>query len=560
LGGTNAHVVVEEPPAVRPTEPPPRTAWPLLLSARTPTALTELADRYAAHLRQRPDIELADLCSSTNTGRTAFKHRLIAIATDGETLADELEQFVREGKSPGIETGVMGTSAPQIGWLFPGEGSQYAGIARSLWETCAEFRRKFEDCEHAARRAGIDDLCRRAFGSNGEGPDSAQPSTPAGLLAIELALAAYCQHLGIEPRVVGGWGVGSLAAGCVAGALHIEDAFAYLQALERDAVGVAAAVEIFGPPEMLAELLPGGGAASVLLRTQNRSVVCGSPDAIEALIERAARRDCRSRLSPNCAALGQHSGRLWPFIETALQTLEQAHSGTVRWVLPDGTVAGEPRMPQSASSQSGSSLLVDLPALIDGMLREGANCLIEVGPSQGFTSVHRLAAELPNVVSCALLQEATAEWPCLVKALGRLYLSGVGVDWDAFDDRPARRRVVLPAYPFRGDRFWPDFSSDDFYPAVIPARGPVTTAAGLPAKAAWLLGRPVRVSIGAESHHRAGGVAAFPNPWPENLVSESSVPGRPLPGNAAVALHPLLGDLVDEEWSLTLAEGEKSPN
>jgi acyl transferase domain-containing protein/acyl carrier protein/SAM-dependent methyltransferase len=218
--GTNAHVVVAEPPRLATTVAErERPVHVLCLSARDEVALKQLAERYARYLAHT-DAALADICYSANVGRAHFPHRLALVAGSHDELCAQLTAFVAGSQTASagrVETG----RAPRLAFLFTGQGAQYVGMGRGLYDTQPRFRAVLDRCDALWRDMLGEPLLPLLFESMGglDDPDQAPPA----LFALEYALAELWRAWGIAPSAVLGHGVGEYAAACVAGVFALED-------------------------------------------------------------------------------------------------------------------------------------------------------------------------------------------------------------------------------------------------------------------------------------------------------------------------------------------------
>ena len=237
MGGTNAHVVLEEAPEqLKHQREKERPVNILTLSAKTKGALRELAQRYVNYLKSNPSAELADICFTANTGRVHFKHRLAVVAESKQQLQQELASF-----SPEIVGEINFKKKAKIAFLFTGQGSQYVNMGRQLYETQPIFRETIDQCDEILRAyletplldllypdlgndAGKQDARLIALKRNYEpGTINETSYTQPALFALEYALFQLWKSWGIEPDVVMGHSVGEYVAACVAGVFSLED-------------------------------------------------------------------------------------------------------------------------------------------------------------------------------------------------------------------------------------------------------------------------------------------------------------------------------------------------
>jgi acyl transferase domain-containing protein len=227
FSGTNAHVLVEEAPRADRAGAAPQPAAPggfgmLPLSARTPDALAATAHRLRTWLAANPDASWPDLCFTAAVGRSHLRHRA-ALVVDSRSSVDELLGALAEDRpGPGLARGECG-DPPKTAWLFTGQGSQYPGMGRELFDTEPVYREVVTWCAEAAADVLERPLLDVMFDADGgEALRHTSYAQPA-LYAVEMGLARLWQSWGIEPDVVLGHSVGQYAAACVAGVMGLED-------------------------------------------------------------------------------------------------------------------------------------------------------------------------------------------------------------------------------------------------------------------------------------------------------------------------------------------------
>ncbi|MDT7733432.1 MAG: hypothetical protein QOE12_606, partial [Mycobacterium sp.] len=231
FAGTNAHVILEEAPvaaarAAAPADPAADKRFAILpVSARTPEALAQLAEQYRGWLSAHPEATLADVCLTTGVGRAHFEHRAALVVNSKESASDLLGALADDRPAPGLVRGVS-DATPKTAWLFTGQGSQYPGMARELYDTEPVFAQTLDRCAAAVADVLEKPLLDVIFDGDGPAAEETLRQTayaqPA-LFAVELGLARLWQSWGFEPAVVLGHSVGQYSAACVAGVFTLED-------------------------------------------------------------------------------------------------------------------------------------------------------------------------------------------------------------------------------------------------------------------------------------------------------------------------------------------------
>ncbi|MEU6189642.1 SDR family NAD(P)-dependent oxidoreductase [Nocardia sp. NPDC047038] len=477
VGGTNVHVVLEQPQA---SEPPPdrrRGVHTLMLSARTESALTASARELADYLRARPEIDSADV-ATTLAGRRPFGHRLAVLCRDTGDAVTALDR-VAAGESP-EPTGAQelpvfasraDAAAPRPVFVFPGQGGRYPGMAMELAERDATFGAHLDECDRLLSALGVD---LRAELARTETPGAPAPHEQVALFAVEYCLAVTLRDWGITPAAMLGHSLGEYAAATVAGVLSLPDAVRLVSARGRLAAalppGRMLAVSL--DPERLRELLP-EGVEIAAVNAVDRCVAAGDPASVAALAAELARREVPARLLDIEHAF--HTAAVEPMLgafrdelartEFRAPTMPYVSSVTGTWA--SGTRVTTPRywLDQLRAP-------VRFGAGLARCLEPGAATLIEVGPDTGLARLARRLPGEPEHRAVACLPSARTggrgrEVDAVVATVAALWTAGCPVDRAAFQRTEQTRRTWLPAYPFQRQRYWIDPESPT-EPASVP--------------------------------------------------------------------------------------------
>ncbi|NPC84603.1 amino acid adenylation domain-containing protein, partial [Pyxidicoccus fallax] len=480
IGGTNAHVVLEEAPPQAKGQGSRRGRQLVTLSARTVSALEAMSRALADHVETYPEVDLADLAFTRALGRRAFELRRTVVARD-------MAELVRELRKPGTVSEVNDLAAARsarVAFLFPGQGAQSVRMAQGLYESEPLFQRELDVCLALLPGAGLtEDLHAVLFPEQGrEAEAEAKLTEPRfalpALLAVEYALARLWMGYGFQPSALLGHSFGEYTAACLAGVLSLEDAL-------RLAV-------IRG--ELMSRLPPGGmlvvGLSSEELRPQLpaelelaafngpfRCVVSGPLEPLETLERSMAGRGVAvMRLSSAHAFHSRAVEPLMPELERAVAgltlnapTLPYVSSLTGTWIRPE-----EATSPRYWARQMREP--VRFTDGMDALVKWGCGWFIEAGPDQGLTSLARLRLRTePDALVVPSLPRSgtsTADEQVLFESLGALWRAGATVDWEGFYSREQRRRISLPGYPFEERAF-----ALEVRPAPEPVAVPVRVAA-----------------------------------------------------------------------------------
>jgi amino acid adenylation domain-containing protein len=451
IGGTNAHAVLEEAPA-EPEEaatPAPRPWHLLLLSAKTATALDTATANLADHL-EREDVELADVAFTLQAGRRALAHRRMLVC---EGLADAVTAL-RTLDPERVFTREPGSGARPVVFLFPGQGTQSAGMGADLHAGEPVFREALDRCAELLRPELGGDLWER-LAQDAERTDLAQPA----LFALEYALARLWMAWGVQPRAMIGHSIGEYVAACLAGVFSLEDGLRLVAARGRLMQGLPAGamLGVALPEEELRPLLDSLEIAAV--NGPADCVVAGSSEAVEALQARLEERsvDCHRLHTSHAFHSRMMDEAVEPFRRlVAAVSLQAPRIPYVSNVTGTWITAGEATDPDYWARHLRRTV-----RFADGLgelLSEPDGVLLEVGPGRTLSA---LAGRHPDraaaravVSSLGRPSDGRPEVPFLLAAAGKLWLAGVKLDAGAMYAGRRHRRVPLPTYPFERQRYW----------------------------------------------------------------------------------------------------------
>jgi len=393
FGGTNSHMIVEEAPArSRPEGLPNRPCHILTFSARTESAVKNLASRYEKHLSEHPEDDLTNICFSANAGRSHFARRVAVVAESKEQLREALAAFAKEqpAQSAGAELRAGHSTrkdGPRIAFLFGAEASNPCA-AQQLYATQPVFRSAVDRCSRFLGSHSNEPLLA-ALSAVQNNPERRDPA----LFALEFALAELWRSWGIEPDAVLGAGAGEYTAAVISGVLTCEDA---LKLIVERARFLQLALHNGDLNRRLDEF--DAAAAPIKFRPPSVPFVSG--------------------LTGKLLAEGEFPGAdYW-----RLQVL------------------------QGMQLEEGISTLEAL----------GYDHLLEIGPPSTFTGIERLRDPAAKTTLLSSLESDRGAWQSMLTSLASLYVRGASVDWKAFDEPFQSLKVPLPTYPFDRERCWED--------------------------------------------------------------------------------------------------------
>ncbi|WP_433392308.1 amino acid adenylation domain-containing protein [Micromonospora sp. KLBMP9576] len=459
VGGTNAHVIVEEPPPVarrRPDQPPAHPAPGLLpLSAADPAALVELAARQRDLLRADPGLSLADLVTSAGRRRRHRPHRLVALGASTAALADALDRYVGTGTTPDVLSGrAEPAGAGPVAFAFPGQGDRRDAVLAlaARFPLVRDVLAEGADAYH--RETGGDLVARLREHPDGTGlpTDVAQPA----LVLTAVAIAELWRSWGIAPDVVVGHSVGEYAALVVAGALSLTDAVgltARRGVLMRDALPPGAMLAVLADAGTVDDLLRGSAVQVAARNGAENHVLAGAPDAVAALARAAHGRGVATRLLPVDRAF--HSTGLDAILDRLGQAIGAVEFAPLRLPLIstlDGRVRPPGWLPDAGHLCRQAREPVAWAAAQTTLAGWGVRSVVEAGADGTLTGIAQATGSDLRWVSSQGRDRPPVDG--LWRAVAELHVAGFPVDWAALTAGHGARSVPLPAYPFQRRRFW----------------------------------------------------------------------------------------------------------
>ncbi|MFD7639739.1 type I polyketide synthase [Kitasatospora sp. NPDC059795] len=472
MSGTNAHAVLEEAPAAdaRPlpdgTDGEPAedtgTTVPWLLSAMTPAALRRQARRLGEHLRADPDGGAVAPARALATTRPALPFRAAAVGRDREALLDRLDALAAGEPAPdAVQDRARGG---RTAFVFPGQGSQWAGMAVAALDASAPFAAAIAACERALAPHtdwSLTEVLRGAPGAPTlDRVDVVQPV----LFAVMVALAAHWRDTGVTPDAVVGHSQGEIAAAHVAGALSLDDAALVVARRSRALLRLAGRggmVSVAASAERTTGLLPAGGSACVAaVNGPDAVVVAGEPEELAALLAACEREGVRARAIPvDYAAHSAQVAEIEDELREALTAIRPRASAVPLY----STVTGEPVAGESLDAAYWYRNLreqVDFVGATRALLDAGHTLVVEVSPHPVLLAgIEAVAAEAGREVSAVgTLRRGDGGRDRLLASLTEAWAAGGGpVDWSPWTGTPGPggpAPVLLPTYPFQRDRYW----------------------------------------------------------------------------------------------------------
>ncbi|NJO16202.1 MAG: acyltransferase domain-containing protein [Thioploca sp.] len=481
IGGTNAHVILEEAPVVEVSGS--LRSWQLLvLSAKTPTALNTTTANLANYLTQHPDINLADVAYTLSKGRQSFQQRRILVSQSTLAAATALQmldpQKVFTASQPRVNRPII--------FMFSGQGAQYVNMAYELYQTEPNFRKEIDNCANYLKpQLGLD-LRQILYPSSKQLAAATQQInqtalTQAALFVVEYALAKLWISYGIYPQAMIGHSIGEYVAACLANVLSLEDALSLVairgQMMQSLPTGSMLAV-LLSESELQPFLHQGLALAAI--NGPQRCVISGHTAAVEALQNQLTQQgvECRRLLTSHAF----HSEMMTPILATFTKQVQQItlkapqipyiSNVTGTWIT--SVEATNPNYWATHLRQT-----VRFAAGLQTLLADSRRILLEVGPGRTLSTLAKQYSD--KVAKHSVLSslrhphDNQSDIAFLLNTLGQLWLMGVSVDWSGFYANERRQRLPLPTYPFERQRYWIDLpkpTDKNIQPLTIPQENP----------------------------------------------------------------------------------------
>ncbi|WP_413003710.1 amino acid adenylation domain-containing protein [Paenibacillus sp. 1P03SA] len=481
IGGTNAHVIVEEAP-VQEAPGKGRADQVLLLSAQTPAALDSMTANLGVYLKEHPSANLADIAYTLQTGRRPFKYRrMLSCSTVEEAAAALIPAADRA--SFDTRKVISGTAAEERGsivFLFSGQGSQYINMGKGLYETEPVFREEMNRCFRLYLEITGTDMKKTLY------PDAQGETTAAALalnqtkhiqpamLMLEYALARLLLSWGVKPDAMIGYSFGEYTAACLAGVLSLEEAMRLIilrgELMQQVPPGGMLSVPL--PEQDIKPLL--SGSLSLAVVNGPSCIVSGPDEEIAAFEQRmkASKYVCM-RLPVSTAA---HSSLLHEVAEPFAEAVRKVSLNPPQIPYVSTTTGNWITDEEATDPGYWTRHMTDTVRFADGIKRlveQQGRLFVEIGPGQDLTLLARRYIDTERGQQAFNLmrpeQNSIPDTSLLVNRIGRLWLYGQSVDWRAFHGEEPRPRVSLPAYPFARQRYWIESAAGISLPAGSPA-------------------------------------------------------------------------------------------
>jgi acyl transferase domain-containing protein len=460
VGGTNAHVILEEAPPRSPGSAS-REFQLLVLSARSRSALEAAGRNLARHLNARQESELADVAYTLQVGRRRMGHRRIVVCREAGEAVRELESPA----PPHLYAAEPEGESPRPVYLFPGQGSQYVNMGRGLYEREKEFRRQVDWCSTVLReRSGLE-LRAILYPDRGRESEAAERLeetriTQPALFVVEYAMAKQLESWGIRAEAMIGHSLGEYVAACLSGVMKIEDAL-WLVSRRGELMSEASGggmVAVMMTEEEAEERIGEKRLSIAAVNGPGQVVISGEEWEIEEL---SGRLKAEGKMFKRLKT--RHAFHSWMMEEAAERYVEEVRKvelreGEIEYVSNvTGRRAGAEEMTEARYWGKQMRERVRFGEGVAELMRRPGVVLIEVGPGDVLTKLVRQSrggGEPAVIESMRRGTDVGDDAEQVTRAIGRMWMRGVEIDWSRYYEGERRRRVGLPSYPFERQRYW----------------------------------------------------------------------------------------------------------
>lgn len=465
MGGTNAHVILEEAPIINRKKKEEgekgRKYQLLLISAKTNSALETATANLVDHLQNSLELNFSNVAYTLSVGRSVFNHRRMVVCQDlGEAI-----KVLNSLEAKQVFTNCTEVADRSVVFMFPGQGSQYVNMTREIYQTEAIFREQVDLCsEILLPQLGVD--LRHIIYPDEEKIDRASKQLQQTAIAqpvlfvIEYALTKLWQSWGVNPVAAIGHSIGEYVAACIAGVFSLEDALSLVaargQMMQQLPSGAMLAIPL---PEDKVKPLLGQELSLAAINQPFQCVVSGSTTAVDALENQLTAQGIECRRLHTSHAF--HSQMMEPILEAFARrvkevTLNPPNIPYISNVSGTWITATQATNPDYYAQHLRSTVLFDRG--VEKLLATPEQILLEVGPGWTLTT---LAKRHPNKAAAQTIltsvrhpQEERSDIAFLLTTLGHLWLAGAKVDWFGFYKQQQHYRLPLPTYPFERQRYW----------------------------------------------------------------------------------------------------------
>jgi malonyl CoA-acyl carrier protein transacylase len=463
FGGTNAHVILEETPEPLLNASVAKRPFQIFtLCAKNENALQQYADRYEDFLNANVDVRLEDLCYSANAGRASFSSRLAIVTSSTEDLISKLKEYSAGNESADIITGAARLNhKPKIAFLFPGQGAQYIGMGKELYDTHPLFRKIINQCDEILRSYLEKSLLEVLFYEKDEklNPINETTYTQPALFAVEYALGKLWMSWGVDPDVMMGHSAGEYVAACLAGVFSLEDGLKLTAERGRLMQTMTSDGEMYTVFENETEVKKAlnGFEDYVSVASINspvKTVISGNKDSLSKILPYFDSKQIEYKKIN--VSIASHSPLMVPMINEFRKVCSTVKYSNAKIPIVSNITAeivtDKISNPEYWCEHIMST--VRFSASIKECLKSGVDVFIDLGSMPTSIGMAQETIQNPDIKWIASIKKNFTVWETMLQGLGTLYVNGFEPDWESFDKDFSHKKTGLPTYPFQRQRYW----------------------------------------------------------------------------------------------------------
>lgn len=456
FSGVNAHVIIEEAPSVLHKEERVRVRPVELIpfSAKSEAALQDYAHKLAEHFADHPDLSLMDAAHTLAVARTRYPNRLaITAATPGE-VAEKLSSAAILPASH---------ESPKVAFLFTGQGAQYVGMGRQLYETQPVFRAVLDHCDEILRPLLAVSLLNILYPQSASGDQQAEIDntvfTQPALFALEYALTELWKSWGIQPQAAMGHSVGEYVAACAAGVFSLEDGLKLIAGRGRLMGALPSGGEmaaVFAPLDRVKVAIADSPVSIGAINGPENIVISGDGAAVQEILTSLSAEGVKARRLIVSHAF--HSVLMEPILDDF-----EGLASSIQMVAPKislvSNVTARPagmEITRPGYWRQHIRQPVRFTESIAALRELGCNTFVEIGPNPTLLSMaQRCLPDANEQHWLPSLRKGKSDWEAMLTSLSELYTHGAEIDWQGYEaPYPPAQRIALPTYPFQRQRYW----------------------------------------------------------------------------------------------------------
>jgi len=461
IGGTNAHVILEESPYIDKSGKS-RPYYLLTMSAKSSNALDKISQNLAVFLQNNQDTNMADIAYTLSSGRKFFEHKQMLVCKSSE----EAIEYLLEKKSQNVYTNFTEKNDSKVVFMFPGMGAEYKNMTKQLYEDELAFREILDQCARLIKDKYNLDLLENIWDDQTTATILPRPIdklyAPVALFIIEYCLAKLWMSYGVMPEAMIGYSGGEYVSACLAEVLSLEDAVSFIveSGKQTQNINNGSMLAILKSEKFVSSLLND----KLFLAAVNGVSLClisGANEEVDNLQDKLAKQNIMCYRIPTL--LAYHSNMMEPIVEPLLNKLKKVklNKPKIRWI---SSVTGTWITDDEATDPNYyvKKIILNPVRFIDSLSTIFKNpelILLEVGPGQILSPFAKQHPDWPHKEQIVLStlkapQYALSETKALFTTLGQLWLSGVPVNWKKFYQNEKRFKIPLPTYPFEKESYW----------------------------------------------------------------------------------------------------------